>query len=81
MAPGFFRKLWDKVRGVGAKIINFAKPVIEVAKKALPYVAKYAVPVMSGIGSIIPGIGTAAGAAAGAAISGAAAAGNKFLNG
>jgi hypothetical protein len=79
MAPGFWRKAWDKIKGVGQKIINFAKPVIDVAKKALPYVTKYAAPVMGAVGSIIPGVGTAAGAAAGAAISGAAAAASRFL--
>jgi hypothetical protein len=81
MAPGFWRKLWDKVKDTGRKIIKVAKPILHVASQALPYIAKYAVPVLSGIGSIIPGVGTAAGAGLGAAISGGAAAAHKMLKG
>jgi hypothetical protein len=48
MAPGFFAKLWDKVKDVGRKVWNGIKKVVPVVKKVWDSTKTILKPIITG---------------------------------
>ena len=56
MAPGFFRKLFTKIKEGAKKVFDFGKKVVKTAVDVVPKIAPYVAPIVD---KFIPGGGSA----------------------